>query len=82
VANRASGILNLQVDQAALLELIEASEWYEDARASLGSEFLAVVQQAFEQIATAPRTHPLLEYCNSAWEFLVRLWRDEVRASS
>jgi hypothetical protein len=36
--------LNLQVDQAALLELIEASEWYEDARASLGSEFLAVVQ--------------------------------------
>lgn len=60
--------MNLQVDQAALLELIEASEWYEDARAGLGSEFLAAVQQAFEQIATAPRAHPLLEYWNSTWE--------------
>lgn len=53
--------MNLQIDQAALLELIEAAEWYDDARAGLGSEFLAAVQQACEQIATAPRRQSELQ---------------------
>jgi plasmid stabilization system protein ParE len=42
-------------------DITDAYDWYEEQRAGLGERFLASVAESLEQIARAPRAHPIVE---------------------
>ena len=49
----------LRIRPEAEAEILSATEWYESKRPGLGVEFLAGVDQAFEQILDAPEASPV-----------------------
>lgn len=53
--------MNFRVLPEAQGDAIEAAIWYDDHQLSLGAEFLAVVQRAFDQIRSASRSLSKLE---------------------
>lgn len=56
--------MSFQVLPEAQGDAIEAAIWYDDRQASLGTEFLAVVDQAFHQIRSGFRLLSKLETYN------------------
>lgn len=56
--------MNFRVLPEAQGDAIEAAIWYDDRQASLGAEFLAVVDQAFRLIQSGSRSLSKLETYN------------------
>lgn len=50
---------HLRVHRAALSELREAAQWYENQRPGLGDEFLAAVGATLERLTRFPKAGPV-----------------------